>query len=58
MSRTNKKSKAPGYEYYGRRPYSRKGGVKPGRIAKDLTHRAERNEAKRELNIGIKNDNN
>ena len=48
MSRTKKGAKSAGYEYWSRRPYSNKHGADPGRVTKDLTHRAERREAKRE----------
>lgn len=47
MSRTNKGSKGPGYEYWGRR-YSKHEawGRSPGEYAKKLTHKYERCEAK------------
>lgn len=46
MSRTKKKTKAPGKEYWGKRPVSRNHGATPGKISKRLTHRLERLEAK------------
>lgn len=49
MSRTKKKRKAPGYEYWSRRPGSRNHGSEPGRHSKKLTHRLERLEAKKEI---------
>lgn len=39
MARTKRGSKSPGFEYWSARPYSQ---TSPGRISKDLTHRAER----------------
>lgn len=49
MSRTHTSTKAPGYEYWSKRPYSRNHGANPGKVSKRLTHRAERNEAKAEV---------
>lgn len=49
MSRSKRKGKSPGYEYWSRRPLSRRSGAEPGRATKRLTHRLERAEAKREL---------
>lgn len=43
MSRTKKGSKAPGAEYWSRRPMS---GSTPGRWSKTMTHRRERLAAK------------
>lgn len=43
MSRSNKGSKPPGYEFWSKRPKSFKN-------SKDLTHRAERKEGKEEVN--------
>jgi len=49
MSRTNKGSKGPGYEYWGRRPT--KGTAPPaGKLTKKTTHRIERAKGKRDLN--------
>lgn len=45
MSRTIKGSKAPGYEFWSKRPGKGRGGR--GRYAKLLTHRAERQANKR-----------
>lgn len=41
MSRTTKKKKAPGTEYWGKRP-GNKGGQSPGKRAKSLTKSKER----------------
>lgn len=46
MARTKKGSKASGYEYWSRRPYS---GSSPGKIAKRICHQMERAIAKREI---------
>jgi len=46
MSKTLKKSKPLGYEYWTRRP-GNSGGSPPGRVTKVLTHRAERRHARR-----------
>lgn len=45
MSRTSKGKKAPGYEYWSRRPGSNKHGASPGPDSKRYTHRAERRQA-------------
>lgn len=45
MSRTNKGSKGPGYDYWGKRPI--KAGTSPGKGVKPLTHRLERRRADR-----------
>jgi hypothetical protein len=42
MSRTKHGSKAPGYEYWSKRPGSNSGGSVPGKVSKRFTHRAER----------------
>lgn len=47
MSRTRKGTKPAGYEYWSRRPFNRH-GQGPGPDAKRRTHRAERQQAKRE----------
>ncbi len=47
MSRTNKGSKGAGYEYWGRRPGNKQGGM-PGPITKRKTHRAERRQGKKQ----------
>lgn len=49
MSRTRKGKKAPGYEYWSKRPGSNKSGSGPGRIAKTRTHRLERLEGKKQI---------
>lgn len=46
MSRSVKSKKAPGHEYWGKRPLSRKHGATPGKFTKKLTHRLERIEGK------------
>jgi hypothetical protein len=46
MSRTQKGSKAPGYEYWGKRPGS--GHFAPGKYAKRVTHKAERQQGKKD----------
>lgn len=52
MSRTRKGSKAPGYEFWSRRP----GPSGPGSIAKKMTHRAERNANKREAQRAVREE--
>lgn len=49
MSRTKKGTKAPGHEYWGKRPVSRNHGGTPGRITKTRTHRLERIEGKKKV---------
>lgn len=51
MSRTKRGSRPPGYEYWSRRPLSRRCGVSPGRRVKTISHRMERAEAKAELRV-------
>ncbi|MNK29197.1 hypothetical protein D3C87_475880 [compost metagenome] len=46
MSRTKRGSKGPGYEYWGKRPPS--GHHAPGAKAKRVTHKAERQQGKRD----------
>jgi hypothetical protein len=46
MSRTPKRGKGPGYEYWGRRS-ALSGERCPGRSAKRATHRAERRDGKK-----------
>lgn len=41
MSKTIRKAKAAGFEYWTRRP-GNSGGSPPGRATKNLTHKAER----------------
>jgi len=45
MSRTKHRTKAPGYEYWSRRPS--KGQIEPGKKNKQITHRLERRAAER-----------
>ncbi len=51
MARSKRGSKGAGYEFWSRRPGRWFGGSGP--IAKDITHRAERAEAKREIREAI-----
>jgi hypothetical protein len=44
MSRSKKKGKSPGYEYWGKRALS---AATPGRYTKTRTHRMERKQSKR-----------
>lgn len=52
MSRSQKKQKPPGFEYWSRRPMSRNHGATPGRVTKKITHKRERGEAKKEMRKG------
>lgn len=45
MSRSHRGAKAPGYEYWSRRPLR----GPPGKFSKTKTHRAERQGAKRDI---------
>lgn len=45
MSRSRKKSKGPGYEYWGKRP----GPRDPGKENKKITHRMERAKKQQEI---------
>jgi hypothetical protein len=45
MSRSDKAKKAPGYEYWGRRPHNKHGGI-PGKVTKRKTTRTERQQSK------------
>lgn len=47
MSRSKKKGKPPGYDYWSRRPTAGIGGTSPGRWSKTKTHRLERIEARK-----------
>ena len=47
MSRSKRKSKNRGKEYWGKRPISRNHGATPGRYSKTRTHRLERLEGKK-----------
>lgn len=51
MSRSKRKGKSPGFEYWGKRP-GNKGGQTPGKGVKRKTHKAERREFKRQLKKG------
>lgn len=48
MSRSRKSQKGPGYEYWGKRPGNKGGGI-PGKETKKRTHKAERSQAKKEI---------
>ncbi len=50
MSRTPKRSKAPGYEYWSRG--TPREGMTPGRFSKTLKNRKRRREAKTEIEEG------
>jgi hypothetical protein len=50
MSRTRRGSKAPGFEFWSARP----GGGGTGKVGKQITHRAERNENKREVRRALR----
>ena len=52
MSRTVKGSKAPGYEFWSRRPGNKHGG-EIGAYAKRMTHGAERRAARRQVDQEI-----
>jgi hypothetical protein len=56
MSRSKKKKKKPGYEYWSKRPISRNCGANPGKETKNQTHRLERLEAKKQIKQGLKDD--
>ena len=56
MSRTKKQKKAPGYEYWGKRPGTKKLGGSPGKDAKKLTHRLERLEGKKVIKKQLKDE--
>ena len=47
MSRTRKGKKAPGTEYWSRRPFNKHGQI-PGPFAKKRTHKRERQDGKKE----------
>jgi pyridoxine/pyridoxamine 5'-phosphate oxidase len=49
MSRSKRKRRHPGAEYWSRRPLSNRCGAWPGRETKTLTHRLERRLGDREL---------
>jgi hypothetical protein len=49
MSRTKKKSKSPGYEYWSKRPISSAHGAVPGSFTKRRTGKIERQQAKKAL---------
>jgi hypothetical protein len=51
MSRTRKGNKSPGYDYWSKRPGSRKASS-PGKFAKKLNHRLERLEGKKQVKKG------
>jgi hypothetical protein len=51
MSRSVKSTKAPGYEYWSRRPFNRF-GQSPGAFAKRRTHKAERQQGRKQTRNG------
>lgn len=57
MSRTRHQSKAPGYDYWSRRPYSRSGGAIPGPFSKRMTHRLERLEGRQQARNEVEHHN-
>lgn len=48
MSKTKKDKKRPGYEYWSKRPGTKKASS-PGKYAKKLNHRLERIEGKKQI---------
>lgn len=48
MSRSRKGDKGCGFEYWGKRPGTKKTGGSPGKFSKKYTHRLERIEGKKE----------
>lgn len=52
MSRSDTSHKAPGTEFWARRPGNRQGGML-GRLTKRDTHRRERLQGKREMRTGV-----
>jgi hypothetical protein len=48
VSRSKKSGKGAGFEYWSARPFNRAGGI-PGAVTKRRTHRAERQQAKQEV---------
>lgn len=56
MSRSKKKGKSPGYEYWGKRPISAEKGAIPGRITKTRTHKMERAAARRQTKKLLKEE--
>lgn len=51
MSRTKKRKPAPGKEFWGKRPVSRNHGAVPGKISKKRTHKVERLEGKKQIEM-------
>lgn len=56
MSRSKKGKKAPGYEYWSKRPIAKNHGAAPGRDTKTRTHRLERLEAKKKVKEQLDDD--
>lgn len=54
MSRTKKGSKRPGFEYWSKRPCSKRQGAVPGRDTKRRTHKLERIEGNSRLGKELK----
>lgn len=55
MAKTKKGSKSPGYEFWGKRPGTKK-GPRVGPKAKNITHRAERQEGKKVIKYEKENN--
>lgn len=55
MSRSKRGGKQSGYEYWSARPFNKHGGCL-GAYAKKRTHRAERQQGKRELEANMGGD--
>lgn len=53
MSRTNHKSKGPGYEYWGRRSVGGKELRNPNGFTKKHTHRKERRQGKQQVKFSV-----
>lgn len=55
MSRSIRGGKAPGYEFWSKRPGNR-GGSSPGAATKKQTHRVERQQGKKECHAAVKGE--
>lgn len=56
MSRTSKRGKGPGYEYWGTRGGRKMSMATPGRASKTFTHRIERQRNNAEARKGVARD--
>jgi hypothetical protein len=54
MSRTEKKTKGPGYEYWSKRPVSNAHGAVPGTFTKRRTAKIERQQGKKDIRANEK----